>query len=573
MIPPFLLLDAAMLRTALPCLLLVLTGALVACDRESNDRPPAGTTDATPGDIDAALATMTADTLKAHLDYLASDDRQGRMTGTAAYDEAAAYVAGQFSALGLEPAGEDGWFQNVPLTANRIDVERVVVTVHKEVGNSELAWKDDFVMSGDAARETSTITAPVVFVGYGVHAPDIRYSDYDGIDVRGKIVALFGGAPAAFPHNERAYYSSGRTKADEMVRRGAVGYIRLRSRVDQKRVPWERLTLNAGVQPGMSWINLSGDVADYHEQIEGNSVINVPTATELFAGTPITFEEALDAADAGRPMSTALGIEVTLSQRTRHEEASSANVVGVLRGSNRELAAEYIVYTAHLDHVGVGTPVEGDAIYNGFYDNAMGVALMLEAARAFAALPTPPARSILFVAVTGEERGLLGSDYFAHYPTVPTEAMIANVNLDMPLFLYPLADIIAFGAEHSSLESLIGPAIAAEDFQLTPDPIPEEVIFIRSDQYSFVRQGVPAVYLVPGFTSRDPAIDGEAAFREHLATHYHRPSDDDSRPLDWDSAIRFARANVRIGLQISADPEPPVWNEGDFFGDRYARRE
>ncbi len=459
----------------------------------------------------------------------------------------------------------------MPLTANRLDLERASVTLHKDDGDSELAWKDDFVMSGDAVRPESRVTADVVFVGFGVHAPDMNYSDYEGIDVRGKIVALFGGAPAAFPHNERAFYSSGRTKADEMVRRGAVGFIGLRSRVDQKRYPWEVLTLNAGVQPGMSWISLSGELADYQEQIEGNSLFNVPTATELFAGSPITFEEALDAADAGRPMSTALGVQVTLSQQAAHEEATSANVVGLLRGSDPLLAGEYIVYSAHLDHVGVGTPVNGDDIYNGYYDNAMGVALMLEAARAFAAMPERPARSILFLAVTGEERGLLGSDYFAHYPTVPTEALIANVNLDMPLFLYPLADIVAFGAEHSSLESLIAPAIATEDFLLTPDPIPEEVIFIRSDQYSFVRQGIPAVYLVPGFTSQDPTIDGAAAFREHLATHYHRPSDDDTRPVHWDSVLRFARANVRIGIQISATAERPSWNEGDFFGARFAR--
>ncbi|HSD69057.1 MAG TPA: M28 family metallopeptidase [Woeseiaceae bacterium] len=553
----------------LPCLMVLLACTLAACSRNGDDTGSDGVRSV--GDLDAALATVKLDTLKGHLDFLASDVRQGRMTGTAAYDDAAAYVADQFAALGLEPAGEDGWFQNVPLTANRLDTGRAAVTLHKDDGDSALTWKDEFVMSGDDLRAESSITADVVFVGFGVHAPDMDYSDYDGIDVSGKIVALFSGAPANFPHNERAFYSSGRTKAEEMVRRGAVGYIGLRSRVDQKRVPWERLTLNAGVQPGMSWINLSGNVADYHAEIQGNATINVPTAAELFDGTPITFEEALDAADAGRPRSTALGVKVTLTQHTSHEEATSANVVGLLRGSDPLLASEYIVYSAHLDHVGVGTAVNGDDIYNGYYDNAMGVALMIEAARAFAAMPVRPERSILFVAVTGEERGLLGSDYFAHYPTVPTESIIANVNLDMPLFLYPLADIIAFGAEHSTLESQIAPAIAVEQFVLTPDPIPEEVIFIRSDQYSFVRQGIPAVYLVPGFTSQDPAIDGEAAFREHLATHYHRPSDDATRPVDWESALRFARANVRIGLQISSTVERPRWNEGDFFGTRFAR--
>lgn len=544
-------------------------GLLAACGQEAieNATPPAGD----PADISTALASISAESLTAHLDYLASDERQGRMTGTAAYDEAADYVARQFADLGLQPAGEDGWYQHVTLSANRIDKERVAVSFHKDDGDAELRWKDDFVMSGDAVRDELSVTADVVYVGFGVHAPDMDYSDYDGIDVNGKIVALFGGAPANFPHNERAFYSSGRTKAEEMVKRGAVGYIGLRSRVDQKRAPWERLTLNAGVQPGMSWINLSGAAADHHEQLEGNTTINVPSATDLFEGTPITFEEALDAADEGRPMSTALGVSVTLSQRTSHEETSSANVVGMLRGSDPELADQYVVYTAHLDHVGVGTPVNGDDIYNGFYDNAMGVALMIEAARAMAAMPVGPRRSVLFIALTGEERGLLGSDYFAHYPTVPTDAIVANVNLDMPLFLYPVADLIAFGAEHSSLESLIASAVTAENFVLTPDPIPEEVIFIRSDQYSFVRQGTPAVYLMPGFTSSDPAIDGEAAFRDHLATHYHRPSDDATRAFDLDSALRFARANVRIGLAIADDDERPVWNEGDFFGDRFRR--
>jgi hypothetical protein len=522
-------------------------------------------------DVPAALAGISAASHTAHLDFLASDELRGRMTGTPDYDAAAEYVAQQYAGLGLVAAGADGWYQHVTLSANRSDTEQVVVTFHKDDGDATLGWKEDFVMSGDAIREQTSVTADVVFIGFGVHAPDMDYSDYDGVDVNGKIVALFGGAPANFPHNERAYYSSGRTKADEMVKRGAVGYIGLRSRVDQKRAPWERLTLNAGVQPGMSWINLSGDAADYHPEIEGNATINVPSAGDLFNGTPITFEEALDAADAGQPMSTPLGVTVTLSQKSAHEEASSANVIGVLRGSDPLLRDEYVVFSAHLDHVGVGTAVNGDDIYNGYYDNAMGVALMIEAARAFTAMPVAPRRSILFVALTGEERGLLGSDYFAHYPTVPTDAIVANVNLDMPLFLYPVADVIAFGAEHSSLETLIASAITAEDFVLTPDPIPEEVIFIRSDQYSFVRQGTPAVYLMPGFTSSDPDIDGEAAFRDHLATHYHRPSDEASRPFHIESALRFARANVRIGLAIADDDLRPVWNEGDFFGDRFRR--
>jgi len=186
-------------------------------------------------------------------------------------------------------------------------------------------------------------------------------------------------------------------------------------------------------------------------------------------------------------------------------------------------------------------------------------------------MPESPKRSIIFIALTGEERGLVGSDYYAHYPTVPSDSIVANVNLDMPLFLYPLADIIAFGAEHSSLEAVIDEAIAVEGFTLTPDPMPEEVIFIRSDQYSFVKQGVPSVFLVPGFTSSDPAVDGEPLWRGFLKTYYHQPSDDMSRDFDWPSAVRFARANVRIGHAVAEDSERPTWNEGDFFGDKFGK--
>ena len=278
-----------------------------------------------------------------------------------------------------------------------------------------------------------------------------------------------------------------------------------------------------------------------------------------------------DAMSARDLASQALGIEVTISQRSDHKQITSPNVIGLLRGSDPALAGEYVVFSAHLDHLGIGAKVDGDGIYNGFYDNAMGVSLLLEAARAFVAMPERPRRSILFIAVTGEERGLLGSDYFAHFPTVPAKSMIANVNLDMPLLLFPITDIVAFGAEHSSLKGQVKSAIAAEGFTLSPDPLPEEVRFIRSDQYSFVRQGVPAVFLVPGFQSTDPDIDGAAVGKDHRQNHYHQPSDDSTRPVDWDTALRFARANVRVGLTIASDDDRPTWNEGDFFGARFAR--
>ena len=548
---------------------------IVACGQDKQEGTSAADSDVQPVDatsgLDQGLALIDRDGIEAHLKYLADDALMGRMTGTAEYDEAAAYVAGHFAEIGLEQAGDDGWYQAVPMLARRIDVDSAKVVFHQDGVENEQTWQEGFVMGGDTARAETNITAEVVFVGFGIHAPEMNYSDYEGIDVEGKILALFGGAPDTFPHNERAFYSSGLTKAEEAVKRGAVGTISLRSRISQKRYSWKRISENAGVRPGMSWVNLSGEAANYFPELQGAALLNVPPAEDLFKRAPISFEQALDAAEAGTTLSTPLGTEVTLARKTDHETISSPNIIGVLRGSDPELAKEYVVFTAHLDHVGIGVPVNGDTIYNGMYDNAMGTALLIETARAFAAMPEPPKRSIMFIALTGEERGLVGSDYFAHYPTVPTDSLIANVNLDMPLLLYPVADVIAFGAEHSSLEGVISEAVVEEDFVLSPDPVPEEVLFIRSDQYSFVKQGVPSVFLVPGFTSSDPEIDGGALFNDHLQTHYHQPSDDLTRPIDWNSALRFARANVRIGYAVAEDDARPTWNEGDFFGDMFGK--
>lgn len=520
-------------------------------------------------DRDSAITAVNKQNIAAHVAFLADDARAGRMAGEPGYEEAARYVADQFADLGLVPGGEDGWFQQVPLISNRIDEESTTLIAHRDGEDTALQYKEHFTMSGDKVREENNVRAEVVYVGFGVHAPELGYSDYDGVDVDGKIVAIFGNAPATFPHNERAYHSSGRTKAKLAVERGAVGTIALMSKRMEEYYPWERVKREAGTRPGMAWVTLTGEAADYYPELLGGAMISVDVARDLFAGTPITFDEAREATEASRPASTPLGFEVTLARKTKHEVITSPNVVGIVRGTDPMLADEYVVYSAHLDHNGIGAAVNGDTIYNGAYDNAMGSSLLIETARVFAA--APPRRSVLFIAVTAEERGLLGSDYFAHYPTVPTESMVANVNLDMPLFLYPVADIIAFGSEHSSLEATVEDAIRAEGFKLTPDPMPEENIFRRSDQYSFVRKGVPATFLVPGYTSLDPDIDGEAVVKEHRKHHYHQPSDDLSRPVDWDSAVRFGRANARIGYAIANDDARPTWNDGDFFGEMFAR--
>ena len=545
------------LQTAGACLALF----VAACNTDTSGPSSA---------MDASLDKITQEGIYAHYAYLADDKLEGRLTGEPGYDLAAEYVAEQFAAIGLEPGGDESWYQQVPLVAYLIDGEQSHVVAHRDSGDESYEYREQFGAYGDKVRPENSIRAEVVYVGYGVHAPEHGYSDYDGVDVEGKIVALFSNAPALLPSDERAFYSSSRTKADEMVKRGAVGAISLRSKKSVAQFPWERAMKVMGLQPSMAWTSPTGAVADHYPEIQGSVYLSVEAATALMAGGPISFEQARAAAESDTPSSVPLGFEVTLSQKTSHEYFESPNVIGVVRGTDPKLADEYIVFTGHLDHTGIGVPVAGsdDAINNGAYDNAMGIALMIEAARAVAA--NPPRRSVMFIALTGEERGLLGSDYFAHYPTVPKESLVANVNLDMPLFLYPVADLIGFGSEHSSLQAPMATAAEAEGFVLSPDPLPEENLFIRSDQYSFVRQGVPASYLDPGFGSTDPDIDGEAVSRDHYKNHYHKPSDDLTRPVHWDSAVRFARANARIGFAIANADERPTWNEGDFFGDRFA---
>jgi hypothetical protein len=537
---------------------------LAACDQQPAPKPAS---------LADALDTISQEKLSAHIAYLADDALEGREAGQPGYDLAASYVSEQFAEMGLEPGGNEGWYQQVPLVTYMLDPDSPKMVVHRDGADSELEDREQFAMRGDMVRSENFVRAEVVYVGFGVHAPDFGYSDYEGVDVKGKIVALFDNAPSTLPADYRAYYSSTRVKSQEFVARGAIGAIGLRSQRAVKRFPWKRVKQVVGKKPSMAWVDLSGAASGYFPEIQGGAYVSVDTATELMAGTPISFADALAATESDTPASVPLGIEVSLARKSSHSRIESPNVIGVVRGTDPELASEYVVFSAHLDHTGIGEPVEGssDKIYNGAYDNAMGVSLMLEAARAIAT--TPPRRSVMFIGLTAEEKGLLGSDYFAHYPTVPSDSIVANVNLDMPLFLFPVAEIIGYGAEHSSLQAPMTAAAEAEGFVLVPDPMPEENFFVRSDQYSFVKKGIPASYLDVSNNSSDPDVDGAAVYEDHLENHYHKPSDDLARPVDWDSAVRFARANARIGLAIANDAERPTWNEGDFFGKMFAPKD
>jgi Zn-dependent M28 family amino/carboxypeptidase len=270
---------------------------------------------------------------------------------------------------------------------------------------------------------------------------------------------------------------------------------------------------------------------------------------------------ALDSKPQSFPLQTTAAIHVV----SRHSEVESPNIAGMLPGSDPQLKNEFVVFTAHADHLGISDPINGDNIYNGAADNASGTASLIEIARAFTRLPQPPRRSLLFVAVTAEEEGLLGSDYYAHNPTVPVSQIVADVNLDEVSFLYDFKDIVPLGAEHSSLGIVADDVARHMGLEVSPDPAPEEVFFVRSDQYSFVEQGVPSIYIGEGYKAVDPKLDGQKMQGNWESTRYHLPNDDMAQPLDFNAMAKCTRVNLATGYEIAQQTGKPHWNQGDFF--------
>lgn len=521
-----------------------------------------------PPTVQAAAARIEPRRLEADVRFLADDLLEGRATGTRGYDLAARYVAARLAALGLEPAGTDGYLQPVPLRRAELVREESSFALVYDGTETRFALDEDYVMSGDVLREKWTTEAPLVFVGYGVSAPELGYDDFAGIDVRGKVIVSFRGAPPAFGHNERAYYSNSVIKEQAAAAHGAIGTLTVTRPDDDRREAWPRVVRGSKL-PGYRWTDAGGAPANTFPLLEVAARLSRQGLDAVFAHSPKPLAQAFVDADSSRAQAFDLGIGLKSRRVTRHANVTSPNVVGLLRGSDPKLSNECIVVSAHLDHLGITTPVNGDSINNGAYDNASGIAMMLEAARTFASLPTRPKRSILFLAVTGEEKGLQGSDYFARNPAPLGLNVVGDVNLDMVLTLTPLTHVIGFGAEHSSLGPVLEQAAAATGITVIPDPMPAEVVFVRSDQFSFVKQGVPAIFPTSGGDGTPHALELSNAWR---GDHYHAPSDDLSQPFDWPSAANFTRMAFYTTWLAADGRQAPRWNDGDFFGKRFGAR-
>ncbi|MFY2563378.1 M28 family metallopeptidase [Corallococcus terminator] len=495
-----------------------------------------------------------------HVQVLADDSLRGRDTGSEGHRKAAAYVAQQLAALGVKPGAGDGYLQDVELVSRRlVDARSKLALVREGQSTPLVIGREAFISPrhGDARQ----VDAAMVFVGHGLSIPEAGHDELAGVDLKGKIAVFIHGGPESIPGPLRAHYNSHTERLKALKKAGAIGTVVLMN-PKHAETPWERSAASR-LQPAM---NFADPALDESSGLQVSVIFNPAHAETLFTGAPHSFKDLLALADANQPLPR---FELPSRLRSSAERVSapvkSANVVGLLPGSDPVLAREYVVLTAHLDHVGVGAPIQGDAIYNGAMDNATGVAAVLEVARALQA--QKPLRSVLFVLVTGEEKSLLGSRYFAAHPTVPADAIVANFNLDMFLPLFPLKHLVAYGQDESTLAAPLQEVATARGVKLLPDPEPNRMLFIRSDQYAFILQGVPALSFKFGYTPGSPE---ERAFKAWYTRHYHAPSDDLRQPIDKDAAVQFVKLLTDLTRTVANAAERPRWNDTSFFR-RFAR--
>ncbi len=551
-------------RSTLVASALAAAGLLLACPPP----PPAGegegaAADLPPGAAEAA-AGITAEELRADVAYLSSDELEGRGTASAGERLAREYLREQIEAIGLEPGGEaGGWeqpFEVIGITAT----VPATWTFRGSGGELTLATWDEFIAASGVQSETAAIAdAELVFAGYGIQAPEYEWDDYKGADLEGKVLVMLNNDPewdpGLFEGERRLYYGRWTYKYESAARQGAVGAIIIHTtpsagypyQVVQTSWTGEQFELPAGDEPRC--------------QVE--AWVTEDAARRLIELTGRDLDELVAAARSRDFAPVPLGVRTSLALTNRLNRVTTANVAGLLRGSDPELADEVVIYTAHYDHLGIGEPDdEGDRIYNGARDNATGVAMVLAAARAFTRLPEPPRRSLLFLFVAAEEQGLLGSAYYARHPTFPPGKIAANVNLDGGNIWGPARDVAYIGYGKSSLDAVVDAAAARQGRQVFGDQYPDRGSFYRSDQFNLAKIGVPAIYLGKSALFIDRPDDwGPQQVEEWEARSYHQPSDELEESWNLEGMIQDARLAFEAGLEIAQADGLPSWKPGDEF--------
>lgn len=522
--------------------------------RSSDSPEPDKTYSDVSPEIKSALQSIRSPELRTHLEFLADDLLEGRNTGSRGATLASMYIAGQFKKIGLRAVGENNsYFQTVHLTSRRISSKsKVSIEVTGEM--LPLSYGADFLVVTPAAVNGAEIEKNVIFTGFGIRAPEYGYNDFSGLDVRDKISVYLSGEPASedssfFAGKKMTRYATGKSKRETAREMGAAAAVGIIHPELLKRLSWEALHRRYS-SPKMS-------LRDANEsQSRLPAVILHPDVGQLFfSGVQTSFQEIEKQAASGSVASFDMHKKAYLQIFFDEHEIQGRNVAGFLEGSDPVLKSEVIVFTAHFDHLGIGVPVKNDSVYNGAADNASGVSGLLELAEAFTKLQKAPRRSLLFLAVTGEEKGLLGSEFYVEHPILPLEKTVANINLDI-MGLGDTTGIVLYGKERSSLGEIFSQAAKESGLTVFPDELPEQRIFYRSDQYSFAKKGVPVIF--SGFGIRRSGFD-------EFKTYYHRPNDDIHLPFHYHYMKKHIQSIFLGALRAANNDAPPEWVEGDEF--------
>lgn len=512
--------------------------------------------------VKAAMEEVKPGDIKDDITYLADDKLLGRMPGTPGYQMAVDYVVEHLKALNVKPAGEHGtWLQTVRL--RKAFVQRANLSLNYAPLNNLAPRKGtDCVVYPNPIEPNIKLTAPLVFAGYGISDPSLGYDDYAGLDVQGKVIVITRGAPNNFTSSVAAHVANTITLLKTAADHGAIGVIIASADSTINTLP----KVNKGI---FSVIDDHGQVVVSRSYVNGQikfmAVAKYTMLSFLFHNANKNTIAALAGLKLGKPQSYVCNSSINLLLTSAYQDITSYNIVGKITGSDPVLRNQYVVHSAHLDHLGVGEPIAGDSIYNGAHDNASGVASLLGIAKIYAHMPVKPKRSILVVMVTGEEMGDLGSGYFARHPTVPVKSMVADVNTDMPTIIAPLLSITALGAEHSSLATQVGQAADYLNISVEPDPEPKQARFTRSDQYSFVLAGIPALHIKYGSKTADGKNNMNEIVAPWREKYYHKPQDDINGIFDFNAGVKYAQLNFLVGYLVAQNKAKPTWNAGDIF--------
>ena len=492
---------------------------------------------------------------------LADDKFEGRDTGSAGERAAQAYIVQQLKALGVEPAGTDGYFQPVELKTLQIQEAQSSLALLRD-GHERPLILGEQAYFNTRFPQAPQLQALLMFVGYGLDIPETGYNDLAGVDLHGKVAVILTGSPADVPSALSAHYQSRAERWKVLTAAGAIGLITIPNPASMD-LPWSRMSLNRS-HPSM---DLAGPEFDETAGAKLGVTFNPAFADLLLEGTGHTFAElAALAKDRKALPRFPLLVSVSAIAHTVSHGVESTNVVARIQGQDSKLKAEYVVLSAHIDHLGIGEPINGDRIYNGAMDNSSGSAVLLDVARSLKESHTHIKRSVLFIWVTAEEKGLLGSKFFAAHPTEPATSMIADINTDMFLPIIPLKVLTVYGLSESDLGDRIKQVADRLGLSVEPDPEPLENIFIRSDQYNFVRRGIPSVMVDIGYAPGSPE---NRVIKDWLTERYHAPSDDAKQPVNLAAAAGFEEVIRALTVAVANNAQRPAWKQDSFFR-RYA---